>query len=406
MKYARAFGQMFVLSLVCVCGKAAVAQDSTVTPDSAMAQVAAAANVANAANEWPRQMDSAGWTVVMYQPQVESFKMPDMDARAAVSLKGPEMKEPQFGAVWVTCTVSADHENRMVQLIDLKVTDTRFPGLSGIQVEKLIAFLEAEIPTWKLDIELDRLLADLETAEVSGSKSDRLNNDAPAVYFRTEPTVLVIVDGKPILREIEGSTYKYVANTPYFMIDDGFGTCYLKGGQFWYSAAKVEGDWKSVSSVPSEVTQLAQKAQAAAASSAPQPDSGVPVITSPPKVIVSTRPADLLLSDGTPEWVALEGTGLMYIKNSENDILKDLETQQTYILLAGRWFRSSSLEKGPWKHVPPDQVPSEFARIPAGSDMASVRASVPGTEEARAAVLESSIPETAAVDRNKTLTVQ
>lgn len=384
----------------------ALAQTQAQTPAQAQAAQSQAAAMSQEPDpEWPRQMDSAGWTVLMYQPQVEKFKNPNLEARAAVSVKGPQMTEAQFGAVWVNCTVSSNPQTRMVSLIDIKVTDTRFPGLSGIQVEKLIKYLEQEIPTWKLEIDLDRLLAELDNAEVAGSKSDQLNNAPPAIYFRAEPTVLVYVDGKPILREIEGSKYKYVANTPYFMIDDGFGTMYLKGGQFWYSAAKIEGPWQSVSSVPSEVTQLAQKAQAAAAGQAPKADSGVPVITTPPKVIVSTQAAELLLSDGTPEWVALEGTGLMYVKNSENDILKDLETQQTYILIAGRWYRSKSLENGPWKHVPPDQVPSEFSRIPPESDLASVRASVPGTQEARDAVLESSIPETAAVDRNKTITV-
>jgi hypothetical protein len=48
-----------------------------------------------------------------------------------------------------------------------------------------------------------------------------------------------------------------------------------------------------------------------------------------------------------------------------------------------------------------DQLPADFPKIPADSDVGSVRVSVAGTEEAEEAVLENSIPQTAVVDRNE-----
>lgn len=50
-------------------------------------------------------------------------------------------------------------------------------------------------------------------------------------------------------------------------------------------------------------------------------------------------------------------------------------------------------------------MPKDFAKIPEESDMATVRASIPGTPEAKDALLEQSIPQTATVDR-KTASVE
>ncbi|MCU0394912.1 MAG: hypothetical protein MUF29_03325 [Chitinophagaceae bacterium] len=47
-----------------------------------------------------------------------------------------------------------------------------------------------------------------------------------------------------------------------------------------------------------------------------------------------------------------------------------------------------------------DDLPSDFARIPPGSDKDAVLASVPGTDAAHDAIVDAQIPQTAKVDRN------
>ena len=101
----------------------------------------------------------------------------------------------------------------------------------------------------------------------------------------------------------------------------------------------------------------------------------------------------------------IEGTDLLYVKNTDNDIVLDIASQQYYVLLAGRWYKSASLT-GTWAFVPFDEVPQGFAAIPDSSDMADVRSSIPGTVEAKEAVLASTIPQTAEVSRTEaTVTV-
>ena len=70
--------------------------------------------------------------------------------------------------------------------------------------------------------------------------------------------------------------------------------------------------------------------------------------------------------------------------------------QQLLRVAAGRWFRSAALT-GPWTFVPSNTLPADFAKIPADSLAGAVLATVAGTTQAQAAVIENSIPQTATV---------
>jgi hypothetical protein len=110
------------------------------------------------------------------------------------------------------------------------------------------------------------------------------------------------------------------------------------------------------------------------------------------------------VSDGAFKYTPIGGTDLLYMSNTENDVFMDVGTQEYYILLSGRWFTSSSL-KGQWAYVSADKLPEDFGKIPAESPKSHVRASVAGTEEAKEAVLDAQIPQTAAINR-ETATIQ
>src|SRR5262249_36263021 len=73
--------------------------------------------------------------------------------------------------------------------------------------------------------------------------------------------------------------------------------------------------------------------------------------------------------------------------------------QQTYVLLAGRWYRATSLD-GPWQFVPGAQLPRDFAAIPDNSPKENVKAAVPGTRQANEALIANSIPQSTRVARN------
>ena len=132
----------------------------------------------------------------------------------------------------------------------------------------------------------------------------------------------------------------------------------------------------------------------------PKPDSDEPPPASPPKIVVATEPTELILTQGKPEWTSLTGGELLYVKNTETPWLRELSTNNMYVLLSGRWFRSKS-ESGPWNFVSADELPASFKDIPPASDIGGLRSSVAGTEEADDAVRDAAIPQTAAIKRSE-----
>jgi hypothetical protein len=120
-----------------------------------------------------------------------------------------------------------------------------------------------------------------------------------------------------------------------------------------------------------------------------------------PVIYVSVGPGELLMTDGLPQFEAIANTELEYVKNTTANIFRDTRGRDYYILLAGRWFRSKSLESGPWEFVDGKNLPEKFAAIPENSLKAGVLVSVPGTGPAKEALIANSIPQTATITRNQ-----
>ena len=74
-------------------------------------------------------------------------------------------------------------------------------------------------------------------------------------------------------------------------------------------------------------------------------------------------------------------------------------TQQFYYLTAGRWFSAADLQ-GPWTYATPD-LPADFAKIPPSSPASAILATVPGTDEAKDAVLLAQVPTTMTIKPNE-----
>jgi len=351
--------------------------------------------------KWPREFESGTNTITIYQPQLESFKDNILEGRMAVSIK-PKDKEMLFCAAWFKATMNTDLDSRTVTLDHLEITKVHFPDLEDDEnIEQLSKLLAEETKTWDVQMSLDRLIASLDEVNNLNDPSVKLNNTPPDIFFRTIPTTLITIDGDPIVKEIENSELEYVVNTAFFIVrEKGKSTYYLKGGKFWYQSNEIIKGWKETNNVPKDINKLAEdNAQKDEA------DSISASITVAPAIIVVTKPSEIILTDGDPEYQSLEKTTLLYVKNTDSEIIMDVNSQEHYVLLAGRWFHSKTLKDGDWKFQEPSELPEEFTKIPETSDMSTVRASIPGTQEAQDALLEQSIPQTATVDR-KTATVE
>jgi len=201
------------------------------------------------------------------------------------------------------------------------------------------------------------------------------------------------------MQKVEKSNLMRVVNTPFFIVlEPDKKVYYLKGGEEWLSSRDTMGPWKTEKSPPASVVALAAQASGKDKQNqkSQQPTSG-----SMPQIIVTTTPAELIVSDGKPKYTSISGTGLLYMNNTKSDVFMEIGSQRYFVLLSGRWFTSKSLT-GKWSHVPSDKLPVDFAKIPLASVKGRVLASVAGTEQAKDAVLDTYIPQTAKIKREKT----
>lgn len=351
--------------------------------------------------EWPLLLETEGGTIVVYQPQMETMTQVEAQARAAVSVTPAGESEPHFGAMWFWARIETDLDDRIVDFADLQVTAARFPTIDESEVGELKRIVETEIPRYDLTMSLDQFLAGLEAIETKRTAADQLRHEPPRILHVQEPSVLVLIDGEPRLARVEDADLEYVVNTPFLIVKEQR-DFYLRGGTQWWKSKAVAGPWEPVDAPSDAVGRFAE--QAAPDSQGPgsldEPEEFADLVV--PNVYVSTEPAELIESAGKPEWTPVGDTDLLFMTNTESDVFMSIESQEVHVLLAGRWFASRSLSEGPWRHVAPQDLPDDFAKMPPDSTYEHVLASVPGTLQAQEALLENVIPQTATVSRAET----
>ena len=165
-----------------------------------------------------------------------------------------------------------------------------------------------EVPQWDLRPSID----DLQNAVVASNRETqsekRLKSDPPQFIFSNDPAVLLLYDGKPLLRPLEKTSLQRAVNTPLFVAcETEAGRCFIYGARFWYEAPDPIGPWKSVEA-PSPAVKAFFDAN-------PPPPPGSDATTeeqreaarvaaeqvkTPPRIVVATVPTELIVFEGPP----------------------------------------------------------------------------------------------------------
>jgi len=350
---------------------------------------------------WPRILTTAeGKEITLYQPQLDALKGNVIEGRMAISAKDDE-GELIFGAVWLKANLAADYEQGIAAYENISVEQTKFPeNVPESRIDDLKSFLVAGMTAWEPTVSIADLKASMADMELSGGADSNLKHEAPLIFYRESDAVLVMIDGEPKFKEDDQERISYVVNTPFFIAKEKAGNVfYLKGGTFWYESDQIESGWKAVDNAPKIINDFAKNY-------APdQEDTDELIPDNPPQIVVSTSPAELVTVEGKPDYQAISNTDLLYVKNTESDIVLDITEQKHFLLLAGRFYASSSLADGSWEFVEPNDLPEDFAKIPDEESISSIKSSVPGTIASKEALLDQAIPQTAEVDLEKTIEV-
>ena len=346
-----------------------------------------------AAVEWPQELTGEEGTVIIYQPQPDELNGNKLIARAAMSIEMNDGSDPIFGAVWLSATIDTNRAEDIATIGNIKVTRATWPDSKDTGEQRFQQFVDDALKDSVLTISLSALKASLAVSDKARESLDDLNNEPPSIQFSQELAILLMYDGKPRFTEIENSDYERAMNTPLAVAKSKRGKVYLTSGSLWYVAENAMGPFKHITNPPSDLAAMI-----------PKSDDPAPSVV--PTVVVATEPTELVVSQGKPNWVSLEGGNLLYVDNTETPWLRDLATGNMYIQLSGRWYRSNK-EAGPWVFVRSDKLPEAFAQIPPASDIGGVRSSVSGTPEAEEAMADAAIPQTAAIKRSEaSLTVE
>lgn len=343
----------------------------------------------------PIEINYAAGKVMVYQPQPEILQGNDLTGIAAVSLTQPGKDTPVFGAIKFRSQVQIDWNNRTFSWLNIKVDKVKFPDFNAQQEKEFAQAIEADFPKHNVHGSLDTLLEDLASAKTEAQVGSALQVNPPKIIYTAYSAVLVPINGQPILLPIEKSNLMRVANTPMMMLfNKSDKKYYLASGSAWYSSSNVMGPWQIDNNPPQEIASIVTK-------------DGKPIVTAGaansaemPKIIIATEPSELISSNGTAQFSPIAGTDLLFMSNTKNDVFMDVKSQTYYTLISGRWYASKSLQQGPWNFVAPDQLPTDFSKIPADSQKANVLVSVPNTEAAQDAVTESQLPKTNVVKRS------
>jgi hypothetical protein len=378
-------------------GGAVLAQDAApaAAPEPSPEQVESEAVTAKLV--WPREFSAGDVKFVIYQPQLETWDNLTLTARAAVAVTPAGKTEPTFGVAWITAQTEIDKSSRLVTLDQIQITKVSFPQAKAQEAEYQ-AMLGANIPAVARDFPLDQLESNLAINEAQQKAATvEVKNDPPKIIIAKSPGILVLIDGEPSLRAVEGSTAMRIVNTRgLILMDPTSGQYYLHLMNQWVSSPQPTGPWTTAAATPAGFDAIAQtlsKANTIDLLNPAVPDHAPKTL---PTVYVSTTPAELIQFTGDPEYTPVTGTNLLYATNTDSAVFLETGTGKTYVLISGRWFDSATLDV-PWAYVAGKDLPADFAKIPADSPKANVLVSIPGTQQAKEAVIANSIPQTATV---------
>ena len=194
--------------------------------------------------------------------------------------------------------------------------------------------------------------------------------DPPRLLFAERPAVLVLINGSPIYRPIEGTDLERIANAKPFIVRDTAGIHYMKVFDGWMEAYGFRGMWSVAGVPPPGAEQALQRLAATRAvdlldEMTARPSGSRPTLddATAPAIYVSTEPAELIVTDGPPRFVAVDGTSLEYVENTTANIFKEPTDEELYVLISGRWLRAWTTD-GPWQVVARSDLPSDIQAIP------------------------------------------
>jgi hypothetical protein len=198
----------------------------------------------------------------------------------------------------------------------------------------------------------------------------------PQIFYATTPAEIILFKGQPAMASIDGTTLTYATNTNNAIFYSNATSLYyyLAAGR-WFSAPTLNGPWTfATANLPADFANIPRNSPAAGVlSSVPgtqEAADAVMIAQIPTKTTmnVSSAPAVTITYSGDPVYVAIDGTPLSYVENTNDKVIM-VSNNQFYACVGGFWYLASS-PQGPWALA--TSVPQVIYTIPSSSPVYNV----------------------------------
>lgn len=270
----------------------------------------------------------------MYQPQIDSWDGNHVEAYAAIAVKSAGSEEPTYGVAFIKARTEVDKGARLVVFDQLEIVNAKFPSAP----DKEAAYREAlqkDVAPKTRTMALDRFEAALAILEAGKeAKSLPLKNDPPRILFSATPAILVYVDGSAKYLPIKDTELQRVINTRPLVVKESSGKHYLHVFDGWMEAPSIEGPWSVVKKQPKDLDKALRAVVGGPVDllegGDPKDKSTKPSLKKGPvpAIEVATTPTELIVTEGEANYVPIEGTQLLYVKNTTGNVFKHIQDQK------------------------------------------------------------------------------
>ena len=214
----------------------------------------------------------------------------------AVSLT-PKSGKTVLGVVEMKGNTNIDNVAKLVVISNPQVTGTYFPSLDNATAGKDGASCSKHLFRQPSRSPCISLIAS--TPKKEAPAGVQLNNDPPKIFVGYRPSILLSVNGEPVLSVVPNTNLQFVVNTQWpLFFDESGSTYYLAVGQQWLTASKLDGQWSPTKQLPAEMSKVPQDKQWSALKKLIPPPANTKSVT--PDVFYSDKPAEIILFDGQP----------------------------------------------------------------------------------------------------------
>ncbi|CEF49428.1 unnamed protein product [uncultured bacterium] len=176
----------------------------------------------------------------------------------AISLT-PKNAREVVGVVEMKGNTDIDNVAKVAVITNPQVTGTYFPSLDKATAEKMEQLFKTFVPS-TFSISLHSLIAS--TPKKEAPAGAQLNNDPPKIFVGYRPSILLSVNGEPVLSEVPNTNLKFVVNTQWpLFFDTGNSTYYLAVDRQWLTTNSLEGQWSATKKLPPEMSKVPQDKQ-------------------------------------------------------------------------------------------------------------------------------------------------